>query len=190
MHLNLVFLPNNYNTITFSAHKWNCLIMLHHASRQTSISSDQKFDHDYPADWHKMYALHTMHAKKHKCMKKQGYMVDMAKLYMAQRAMDFSSKYVYWTNGACSNPLLIVVSCLLILRFTWILFADYQQHACWIIVHSTYCGKVTLASQFEVTEESLYGIRIAQFRTVGALEVKASSSALIWFPKDHKTLQA
>ena len=46
--------------------------------------------------------------------------------------------------------------------------------------HSTYCGKVvTLASQFEVTEESFYGIRIPEFGTVGALKVKASSSALI-----------
>ena len=38
---------------------------------------------------------------------------------------------------------------------------------------------VTLASQFEVTEESFYGIRIPEFRTVGALKVRASSSALI-----------
>ena len=83
--------------------------------------------------------------------------------------------------------------------FLQVFFADcvdQQEHACWIIVHSTYCGKVTLAGQFEVTEESLNGIRVSQFRTVGALKVKSSSSALILFPRPfqkifqhHKSLQ-
>ena len=68
------------------------------------------------------------------------------------------------------NPSMFLEYCMLIIS---------NMHVGFLFIHSTYCGKVTLASQFEVTEESLYGIRIAQFRTVGALEVKASSSALI-----------